>query len=152
MKRPAKHYFWIGGLTALVLLAAAQLVPYGHQRTNPPIGSEPAWATPETRALTRRACFDCHSNETVWPPYTRVAPFSWLIQHDVDEGRAMVNFSEWQRPQEEAAESAAVVREGEMPPLLYTLMHPEARLTPEEAARLAEGLSRLALPPLEASH
>ena len=46
--------------------------------------------------------FDCHSNETEWPAYASIAPASWLVQHDVDEGRAVLNLSEWQRPQEEA--------------------------------------------------
>jgi hypothetical protein len=66
---------------------------------------------------------------------------SWLVQHDVDEGRAVLNFSEWSRPQAEASESAEAVREGEMPPRLYPLLHASARLTTEERARLAAGLS-----------
>ena len=57
-----------------------------------------------TRALAKQACFDCHSNETEWPAYSRVAPVSWLIQHDVSEGRAVLNFSEWQWAQKEAEE------------------------------------------------
>ena len=73
--------------------------------------------------------------------YSRVAPISWLIQHDVDEGRAALNFSEWQRPQEEAAEAADVVREGEMPPVLYGLMHAHARLNDADRERLARGLA-----------
>jgi hypothetical protein len=70
-----------------------------------------------------------------------VAPISWLIQHDVDEGRAVLNFSEWQRSQEEAGEAAAVVREGEMPPALYRLVHAHARLGDADLARLARGLA-----------
>jgi len=53
-----------------------------------------------TEALARAACFDRHSNETKWPWYTNVAPMSWLIQRDVDEGCEVLNFSEWDRPQQ----------------------------------------------------
>lgn len=125
----------------VVLFVAAQVVPYGHQRTNPPIGMEPPWDSPETRALANRACFACHSNETYWPAYARLAPVSWLIQHDVNEGRAVLNFSEWQRSQEEAGKSAQEVREREMPPAIYRLMHAEARLSDADLERLARGLA-----------
>jgi mono/diheme cytochrome c family protein len=97
---------------ALALFAVAQVVPYGHSRKNPPVVKEPAWDSPATRALAKQACFDCHSNETEWPMYSRVAPVSWLIQYDVDEGRAVLNFSEWHRPQEEASESTETVQKG----------------------------------------
>ena len=65
---------------------------------------------------------------------------SWLIQHDVDEGREKLNFSEWQRPQEESKEAAESVRKREMPPRMYTLLHPEARLTTDERSALIQGL------------
>lgn len=126
---------------AVLLLLAAQVVPYGRQHSNPPVVSEPQWNSPATRELARQACFDCHSNETQWPAYSRVAPISWLIQHDVDEGRAVLNFSEWQRPQEEATEAAAVIREGEMPPAMYGLMHAHARLSETDRDHLARGLA-----------
>ncbi len=122
---------------ALLLgLLAIQLVPV--PRTNPPVVSEPAWNSPQTRALAERACFDCHSNETRWPWYTTIAPASWLIANDVREGRAELNFSDW-RPgrRNEASEK---VREGDMPPQMYLWMHPEAKLTPEEKQALIAGL------------
>ena len=129
------------GLLAIAgLILAIQVVPYGRNHSNPPGRIEPAWDRPETRELARRACFDCHSNETVWPGYAQVAPVSWLIQHDVDEGRQKLNFSEWQRPQEEAKEAAESVREGEMPPRMYILLHPEAKLNPNERSVLIRGL------------
>jgi mono/diheme cytochrome c family protein len=80
--------FLMWSLTGLlVLVAAAQLVPYGRDHDNPPVAAEPTWDTPTTRELARRACFDCHSNETQWPWYSNIAPLSWLIQRDVEEGR-----------------------------------------------------------------
>ena len=120
---------------------AIQLVPYGRDHTNPPISGEPIWDASQTRALAKQACFDCHSNETEWPAYASIAPVSWLVQRDVNEGRAVLNFSEWTRPQEEAKEAAEEVREGEMPPAAYTLVHADARLNPADRDRLAQGLA-----------
>jgi hypothetical protein len=105
------------------------------------VTGEPAWDSANTRTLASRACFDCHSNETVWPGYASIAPVSWLVQHDVDEGRAALNFSEWSRPQKEAKEAAKEVREGEMPPTAYRLMHAHARLSAADLERLAQGLA-----------
>ena len=132
---------WLLAIGALLVLGA-QAVPYGHVHSNPPVTLEPRWDSPATRELASQACFDCHSNETRWPAYSQVAPMSWLIQHDVDEGRAVLNFSEWQRPQKEASEAAEVLREGEMPPALYGLMHGHARLNAADRDRLAFGLAR----------
>ena len=81
------------GFGVLGTLLVIQLVPYGRDHRNPPVTSEPTWDAPETRALARQACFDCHSNETEWPAYSRVAPVSWLIQRDVANGRAVHKFS-----------------------------------------------------------
>jgi hypothetical protein len=94
------------GLGLLGGFVAIQLVPYSRDHTNPPITGEPTWDAPETRALAKQACFDCHSNETEWPAYASIAPASWLVQRDVNDGRAVLNFSEWARPQEEATEAS----------------------------------------------
>ncbi len=130
-----------------------QLVPYGRSHTNPPARDEPPWDSPSTRALAKHACFDCHSNETTWPLYAQIAPVSWLVQHDVDEGRAALNFSEWTRPQKEAHEAAKEVREQEMPPAIYQLMHGGARLSAADRDRLVNGLAKtLGEERKEASH
>lgn len=135
---------WWGrtGAGLAVVLLAIQVVPYGRDHQNLPARNEPAWDSPATRELARQACFDCHSNETVWPAYASVAPISWLVQHDVNEGRAALNFSEWRRPHEDADEAWEEVREGEMPPLPYLLMHTHARLSAADRERLAAGLAR----------
>ena len=116
------------GLLALVgAILVIQVIPYGRDHTNPPTTAEPAWDSPETRALAAAACFDCHSNETAWPWYTSVAPFSWLTQNDVDRGRETLNFSEWDRPQHEIDEIPEVIREGGMPPWYFRALHSSAR-------------------------
>jgi mono/diheme cytochrome c family protein len=127
---------------AAAILGAAliQAIPYGRHHTNPTVVSEPAWDGARTRELAARACFDCHSNETFWPWYSNVAPVSWLVQRDVDEGRDALNFSDWSRRYEEAGEAAEEVREGGMPPRSFLLLHPTARLTADEQAELARGL------------
>lgn len=127
----------VGGALALAVI---QLVPYGREHRNPRVTAEPAWDAPETRAMAVRRCFDCHSNQTHWPWYAGVAPLSWLIQHHVDEGRHELNFSEWDRRQSESWQAAVETSTGDMPVFGYLSLHPEARLTPAEVRRLAQGL------------
>lgn len=132
----------VSALLALIaIFVVIQAVPYGRDHTNPPAQMEPAWDSERTRDLTVRACFDCHSNATTWPWYSTIAPVSWLIQRDVEEGRAKLNFSEMDRPQEEAVESAKSVRDGEMPPIYYVLIHPDAALPGQEKQDLIDGLA-----------
>ena len=138
----AKGWRWLGriGLGAIALLVAIQLVPYGRDHTNPPVVVEPAWDSPRTRQLAAAACFDCHSNETTWPWYSNIAPISWKIQSGVESGRDEVNYSEFDPAEEHFAESAETVRDGEMPPGDYLLLHPDARLSDAEEQELIDGL------------
>src|SRR6056297_3230811 len=96
MKRVTGRQMIIGLAAVAAVFLVIQLIPYGRSHTNPPIVLEPDWDSPRTRELAERACFDCHSNETEWPWYSNIAPVSWLVQHDVDEGRHELNFSDWQ--------------------------------------------------------
>jgi Haem-binding domain len=127
---------------ALASVILIQFIPYGHKHTNPPETKEPTWNSPETRELVRRACFGCHSNETVWPWYSNVAPVSWLVQRDVDEGRRHLNFSEWSRPQRHAKDIGDEVTKSEMPPWFYLPMHPGAKLTSTEKQALVDGAEK----------
>ena len=131
------------GITLAVLgclFGLIQLVPYGRTHSNPRVVQEPQWDSPRTRELAVRACFDCHSNETRWPTYASIAPFSWVVQRDVDAAREVVNFSEWHAPSPLASYSGLSVRTGGMPPTKYRLAHPEADLTQQEILELATGL------------
>lgn len=131
------------GILAIVALGLLiQLVPLPGRGANPPVISEPNWDSPQTRALAVRACFDCHSNETVWPWYSYVAPVSWLVYRDVTEGRHRMNFSDWNQRPRDAGEMAEVIQEGEMPPAIYLLQHPTARLSTAEKQQLITGLQK----------
>jgi mono/diheme cytochrome c family protein len=125
----------------IVGFGVIQLVPYGRDHTNPPVTSEPAWNSPQTKALAKKACFDCHSNETVWPGYSSIAPASWLIYRDVTKGRHKMNFSEWPTVGGGGlmALAAQKVSQGKMPPLRYTLAHSGARLSDAEKQQLIAG-------------
>lgn len=127
-------------LTAAAVVVAIQLVPYGRNHSNPPRGLEPNWDDVHTRTLFLRVCGDCHSNETRWPWYSHLAPVSWLVQHDVEEGRSHFNVSEWEREEQHGDEAAEQLRDGDMPPWFYLPVHPEARLDPAEEHALVSGL------------
>jgi|WetSurMetagenome_2_1015567.scaffolds.fasta_scaffold77714_2 hypothetical protein len=131
----------------LLLFVIAQLIPLPKRGSNPAVIAEPKWDSPQTRALAKRACFDCHSNETTWPWYSYVAPVSWLIYRDVTEGRDRLNFSEWNRSQSAGLEASEQVLSGEMPPSFYLPLHPTARLTAAERQALAAGLNNSLVQP-----
>lgn len=110
--------------------------------TNPPVTGD-VGAPPEVAAVLKKACYDCHSNETVWPWYSQVAPVSWLVAHDVNDGRKHLNFSEWQgyeegRKLKKLKEIDEEVGEGEMPMAIYLPAHPEAKLTDAEKKLLTD--------------
>ena len=142
VKRTHKQ-IWVGAI--LSLLGAAlliQIIPVG-SRDNPPIVVEPNWDNLETRALAQRAGFDCHSNETVRPWYSYVAPVSWMMVKDVEEGRKVYYFSEWTTEQQRASqpeEAIELISKNVMPLSYYILLHPEADLTSLEKGRLINGL------------
>ncbi|HWO23391.1 MAG TPA: heme-binding domain-containing protein [Kofleriaceae bacterium] len=138
--RRALKYLAVGLTVIVGLFLLMQVVPYGRTHSNPPTIVEPAWDSPRTRALAVRACFDCHSNQTRWPWYADLAPFSWVVQFDVETARTVLNFSEWNRRYALSVYAGRRTSNGMMPPVKYLAAHPEAVLTPEERADLARGL------------
>ncbi len=125
-------------IIGVVLFVLVSILPLN--RTNPPVTREVAWDSPQTRTLAQRACFDCHSNQTVWPVYSYIAPSNLLLWRHVTEGRERLNFSQWDQGQPSVREVDEQVREGEMPPWDYLLMHPAAKLTDAEKQQLVAGL------------
>ena len=108
--------FKIFGIIILVVVAI-QFIPYGKKHSNPAV------------------------NATTWPWYSKVAPVSWLVQGDVDEGREHFNVSMWGlQEKNKGNEAVKAVKEGEMPPWFYLIPHPKARLSDEETQELIKGL------------
>ncbi len=134
---------WLGG-GVIAFIVLIQFSIFWLPQTNPPVLSGPTWPNAEAEAIARKACYDCHSNETVWPFYSKIAPVSWLVTRDVVEGRSRLNFSEWQQGGgEEGSDLAKMVANGKMPMPIYTITHPEARLTGHERVVLVEALTKL---------
>ncbi len=135
-----KKTIWMAVIILGILLVIFVFLPIGRDHTNPPVVQEPNWDSPQTRELAKRACFDCHSNETVWPWYSNLNPVAWMLQDHINEGREALNFSEWNRGYRELDEIGEVIQEGRMPLANYLALHPDARLTPQEKELLIQGL------------
>src|SRR5712691_6475383 len=111
-------------------------------RTNPPVDeSQTLFArtqmTPPVAAIFNRSCADCHSNKTVWPWYTNVAPVSWFIVNHVNEARPLLNLSEWgkldrDRQSKKLQQICDQASDGAMPLSTYTPLHPGSKLTPAD--------------------
>jgi len=128
-------------IACVVVFALIQLIPAS--RTNPPVVASRSLAAhmdvpPQVQNIFKRACSDCHSNETVWPWYSHVAPVSWYVAHDVNVGRSHVNLDNWeaQESPKEANEhlglTCKLMQQGKMPPSDFLLMHKDARVSPAD--------------------
>ena len=137
-------------MAVAVLLVVGQFFP--PERTNPPLNPEGTFEVvakpgPEVISIVRRACYDCHSNSTVWLWYSRVVPVFWLVAEDVVDGRAYLNFSQWNLLSPEAAKQRMMgaceeVRRGDMPLWQYRIIHPEARLTEEDVRTICAAVGQ----------
>jgi hypothetical protein len=132
-------------IALIVLFVVFQLIPWGSivpafARTNPPVTAQIQWNSAETEQLVRATCYDCHSNETVWPWYSQIAPVSWLVAHDVNEGRENLNFSTHTADQISPDELVEQIERGSMPPASYPLLHPGANLSQQQKDTLIAGL------------
>lgn len=98
-------------------------------------------ADEQTKNIIKNSCYDCHSNETVYPWYSNIAPISWMIKHHVDEGKEHVNFSTFSKYNKEQKEHILeecieVLEHKEMPLVGYTVFHKNAKLTEQQTAHL----------------
>ena len=134
------------GLALLVLFGLLQFT--NPARTNPPVKTDLIGTLHPPEAIATsfvHACYDCHSHQTKWPWYAHVAPASWLVANDVNEGRRHLNMSEWP-----AADPKQAVRRldamsekignKEMPPQKYTMIHADARLTDSQRKAMTDWL------------
>src|SRR5438094_10198720 len=133
-------------IVAVVLIVGIQFVRPA--RTNPAVDeSQTIFArtqiTPEVSAILNRSCNDCHSNKTVWPWYTNVAPVSWWLSNHVNGGRRALNMSEWgkldpNRQDRKLRQICDEVSDGVMPLSSYTPMHPAAKLSDQDKKTLCD--------------
>jgi len=135
-------------LITVIVGVAIQFIPV--DRSNPPVEEEIVVA-PQVQAILKRACYDCHSNETKWPWYSQIAPVSWLLAWDVHEGREELNFSTWNRysPKKRnkfIKEIWEEIEEGEMPPWFYLPLHPEGSLSDQDRTLLRDWTKSVFLP------
>ena len=146
MKLATTILYWF-----LIFIAVIQFIPV--DRTNKPVNKKHNFTdihqTPDNvKVLLKNACYDCHSNETVYPNYTYVAPISWSIKNHINKGRKHLNFSEWGTFNEDLKKnmlenSAADMRQNRMPLPGYVAQHPEARLSDAEKIFLAEYFEKI---------
>ena len=128
------------GIGLLALLVVIQFFP--PDRTNPPVDPSATVQAhldvpPNVDAIFKRSCYDCHSNESVWPWYSHVAPVSWIVAGDVHDARHFMNLSEWAKykPGRVASLLEQICDEtsgGDMPLKSYAFMHPQAKLSPDD--------------------
>jgi len=139
LPRQKKRLKILGGVLAAAVVGI-QLWPV--DRSNPPVEAD-LDAPDEVKAILKRACYDCHSNETRWPWYSYVAPISWRVADHVHEGRRELNFSKWGtypagRRHKKRQEIWEEVYEGKMPLSDYLWMHGDAFVSDPDKAVLAK--------------
>jgi len=140
MRTPGRKVLLRAGLGLLLVAVLLQLLPFGRLGANPPVTRDAPWPNGRARELAVAACYDCHSNQTRRPLYSRVAPFSWLVARDVEQGREKLNFSTWEGSGGDARDAAETIGDGSMPPRRYLPLHPDARLTEDERRLLVQAL------------
>ena len=139
--------WWVVAVLGMTLVAELGFVhPFGDPRVEPANGLgtllQGATMPAEAKAVLVTKCADCHSNETKWPAYARVAPGSWLIERDIVEARKAMDLSRWEempveRQEELMAKIAHEAKSGEMPPVQYRLLHWKAGLSAEDVKALS---------------
>jgi cytochrome c len=125
-------------LTVAAVVALGYVHPVGNPRAEPAKGLgtllEGATMPADAKVVLVNKCADCHSSETRWPVYARIAPGSWLIERDIVEARKKMDLSHWeQMPADKQHVLTAKIFEeaksGDMPPLQYRLLHWTAQLS-----------------------
>jgi hypothetical protein len=151
MSRPMVKF---SGLALIIIFVAAQF--FQPDKANPPAVAAADFEAvakphPEVATIVKRACRDCHSNNTTWPWYSKISPVSWAVAGHVKEGRARLNFSEWNLLGPEMSrlrlkEACAEIKSGGMPLWEYRLIHSEARLTNADIEAFCAATNSVASP------
>ena len=125
-------------LVIFILIQGVRFIVPLFRIENPPVINQVVWNSPETERIWRESCADCHSNETVFPFYSYIAPVGWLVAKDVNEGRAELNISE--DAIIDVNEVLKAIKFDEMPLPIYLPLHPEAVLDSNERQVFVEGI------------
>jgi hypothetical protein len=142
-------------IIALFLLGAfliIQFIPSGLPGNNPAEGFDLVTRNnvhPEIATILRSACYDCHSQEVKFPWYSYVAPVSWQVAKDINNGREHLDFSNWEQLSKRKkvkmlAEISEVVGSGEMPLRIYKVTHSDANLSSEQRQQIVDWADNLA--------
>ena len=132
---------WFAG--GMAIAASVVVHPFGHVKAV--FSAEPllagSSADPALQRIIERSCQNCHSERTEWPWYSYIAPVGWMIENDVSEGRQHLNLSHWEEYSSYQqsgllSKMAAAIRNRQMPPGRYTLLHPAAKLSNAEIAQI----------------
>lgn len=144
--RPMKRVLKATAILLIVLVVGIQFVRPA--RTNPPVDESQTiksntQISPEVASIFERACRDCHTNKTVWPWYTNVAPLSWWLSNHVNDGRSSLNMSEWaklppDRQERKLRQICDEVSDGVMPLSSYMPMHPQAKLSEQDKKAICD--------------
>jgi len=140
MNRDRVKRIIFGSIAILILIQIIR-----PSRTNPPVAASRSLEShvdvpPEVQTVLKRSCYDCHSNSTVWPWYSNVAPVSWYVARDVNVARGHVNFQNWeaqineQEGKEHLGLICKLVREGKMPPADYRFIHGGTNVSSQETS------------------
>jgi len=138
-----KRLFWYSFFGIIILMQAYPVERPAVSMDNPNDLIKSAEVPGDVAQLLRSACYDCHSNETVYPWYSYVAPVKWLVYRDTEEGRKELNFSDWgaMKKMDQATaldDISSEVEEGDMPMKIYPLMHPDAKLSDEDRQKIMD--------------
>ena len=145
MKRSFRILRWL-----VILLAAAFVIIQFIRpaRTNPPVNPAQSieanlQVSPQVAAIFDRSCKDCHSNKTVWPWYSNVAPVSWLVTDDVNQGRSAMNLSGWgsydkDKQSHRLRDMCEQVSDGQMPLSIYTPLHHGSKLSADDVKTICD--------------
>jgi len=132
-------------LYVLIPIILIQFIPIN--RNNPPVDNNLVISTPkDVEVILKNSCYDCHSNETVWPVYSYIAPISWLVAKDVKNGREELNFSEWNKlddskMEKKKEEIIEEISRDTMPLPIYLITHPSAKLSENDKLLLKNWLT-----------
>jgi hypothetical protein len=138
-----KRLFWYSFFGIIILMQAYPVERPAVSTDNPDDLLKNIEVPEDVAGMLRAACYDCHSNETVYPWYSYVAPVKWLVYRDTEEGREDLNFSNWaamsKMDQATALDDlASEVEEGDMPMKIYPITHPDAKLSDEDRQKIVD--------------